>query len=245
MSGETNKVCSTGSSRATLSETCFIPSPCTLLDNPAGCEFAWCFERDCPATYNALYSTGYLLATTAPKLVDGIPTMIQEDLKSWLFRIALIQTIPYLATFIVLFIVLMVTNVILIEVGILLILLIIILTMLAVLWMIQYSSNVVYTVETNIRSKINENWKNNPQLPGQLLLTLFEPDTVACYTCGCSGCRCGFTEDDPQIEQHLLEYYRQLGEDIANGTIVHESDLSEESPTNSEIQLTQQDIITI
>lgn len=238
-------------------ETCFIPSPCTLLDNPVDCQFAWCAERNCPVTYNALYSTGYLLATTAPKLTDGIPTMIQEDLKSWLFRIALIQTIPYLATFIVLFIALMASGVILVEVGIFLILLIIILTMLAVLWMIQDSSDVVYTLETNIRSKINENWKNNPDFARKLIYTLFEPDTVACYECSCTGCHCIALGNNciceptetAQVEADLREYYRQLGADIANGTIIHESDYSEEddNPDDSsdQSQHTQNNVIII
>lgn len=185
-------------------ETCLVPNPCTLFDSPPGCTLGWCFDRNLPVTYNALYSSGYVVATAAPKLVADIPTMIENDLTSWLFRIALIQTIPYVATFIVLFIALMVTKVILFEVGIMLILLILFLTTICILWMLQDSSNVVYTLEDNIISKINENWANNPQLPRQLYDALFNPNSIACYTCPF-----GATEEN--VDQDLLESYRQFG----------------------------------
>ena len=189
--------------------TCFVPDPCTLLNTPPfACSFKWCVERNRPITYNALYSTGYVVATAVPKMVDGIPTMIQNDLESWLFRIALIQTVPYVATFIVLFIVLMVTKVILFEVGIMLILLIILLTIICILWMLQDSSNVISTLETNISSKLNENWNNNPQFSTELSDALFNPDSIACY------CKLGQSEEQQAIDQDLLESYRAYGSNV-------------------------------
>lgn len=182
-----------------------IPSPCVLFeDSLPGCEFEWCAIRNKPITVNSLYSLFFVVSNAIPVILHDVPDIIQTSISDLLFRLAIIQTIPYVTTFVILFIVLIITHVIAIEVGILLILLVFLLAIICVFWMVEDSSNTIYTLDDQTRALISNNLKSNQTaIIRNIGETLITPDQIACTPC---------SSNDILLEDEiLLEEYVKIG----------------------------------
>jgi hypothetical protein len=186
-----------------------IPNPSTFLGNLdyAGCNGDWCFINNAPISFNSLYSTIYSLGIYTPFLLEGIPDIVQNDLSSWSFKITIIESLPYIITFVLLFIVLMVSNVLSYELGIILIILLLLLFTVCIIWIAQETSNVVNSLDTQVRAQIAANWDlYKVPIAVNLVESVFEPHTRQSYT---SAGSTGFNDNSEIIS--LKEKYHQLG----------------------------------
>jgi ABC-type transport system involved in cytochrome bd biosynthesis fused ATPase/permease subunit len=154
-----------------------------------------------------LYTIGYITQQYVPFWIDGIGTILQDDLSSWLIRQVIISTVPYVVTFIALFIALMMLGVISVSVGIVLIISLLILTFICVTWILEDASDSVYQVETQVRNKISQNWETNKsQFFRYLTDAVINPDGLSCP----NGCPIA---QETIEDKELFEKYRQYGQD--------------------------------
>lgn len=158
-----------------------VPTPCEITGNPPGCLFVWCFERNNTVNYNSLYTIGYITRQYVPIFIDGVSTLVQDDLSSWITREVIISTVPYVLTFITLFITLMIVNVISIPIGIVLIISIIALTAASVTWILEDTDDVITSLNNKIRGKLTQNFDENKTEFFELLVeAVVNPDSIAC-----------------------------------------------------------------
>ncbi len=188
-----------------------VPTPCSLAGNPPGCLYTWCnFLRNRPVSNNSLYNIGYITQQYIPIWVNGIGSILQDDLSSWLTRQVIINTVPYVVTFIALFITLMILDVISVAVGIVLIISLLIITIVCVTWILEDASDSVYQVVNQVENKIIENWETNKSRFFRYLTeAIINPDGLSCPN------GCPVTEEIIKDEE-LFEKYRQYGEDITD-----------------------------
>lgn len=226
-----------------------VPSPCSLIGltglELGECQLSdWCGARkEQPMTLNNIYSAGFVLVDNVPVVFAGTPEIIQNEVSSWYFRTLIIQTIPYVAVFIILFITLMITGVISVWVGLLLIVSLIVLVIVTIFWIRQELSNTVSTISTQLNDQINANWAVHGTAIGEQLNTALSVnvETLACTGTGtfpcfapsplfpgctaaaspfCTGCIrpsffCGDTAGSASIEQ-LREQYDQERAKVTN-----------------------------
>ena len=113
--------------------------------------------------FNTLFATAQAAAESFPLVIDGIGTTVQDELTKLFYRVAIVQGIPYLVVFIVLFIVLMRSNVISTAVGIMLIMFIIVMTVIGIAFILFYTEDVVDNVVTNIQNGVYANLAANKE----------------------------------------------------------------------------------
>jgi hypothetical protein len=124
---------------------------------------------------------GYLILNGIPTLTNNIPTIVENNVGSLLFRLAVIQTLPYVFTFLVLFIVLIAVGTVSFITGFLLMILIVLLAIVAVAWMTWDTTDSTSSTFAQIRTQFNQNISNNSQAIGQAVFTaLTNPDALAC-----------------------------------------------------------------
>lgn len=162
-----------------------VPDPCQLIgDADASCFDIWCNLRCNNVTNDSLYSVGYILASSFPIVVQGIPDILESDLSTWLFQVAIMIVIPYVTTFIVLFLILMGAEIISASVGLLLMVLVVILAMVSVFWIVNSTSDVVHTIVNSIQTQVQSNIVNNKDsISRDLFFAVTSPDTIACRQC--------------------------------------------------------------
>ena len=168
-----------------------VPNPCTLRGNPPlGCECEWCFQRCRPVSINQAYSLGMLINNYAPIILSGVGEVIGNEAGTFYIRSSLIETLPYFATLIALFIVLMVTDVLSVSAGVLLIILLVLLIVISVSWEAQDIQDTATNITNQVQATIDTNWNNNSvQIEQDLLLLIDNPDALSCTGYAyCSGC---------------------------------------------------------
>lgn len=206
-------------------------SPCTFIGNPLDCDCEWCHERCQFVNLNQIYTFSALAAHYVPILFAGAPSVVGTDVSIWLFWRSIIEAIPYTATLIVLFIVLIITKVISIEVGILLIVLLALLVIICVAWATQDVAGVANGALVNVNNIFNQNWEaNKDDIEDDVRLAILNPDELACT--GYTGLFC-FLPSCPHVcpsapisliasvaeltnktefdDEELMEQYRQEG----------------------------------
>lgn len=178
-----------------------VPNPCALAGLTGTelgiCEASWCglgpfFGEKCQCvSANSLWSLGFIILTGIPTLTNDIPTIVENNVGSWLFRMAVIITLPYVLTFIVLFIVLIANGTISGITGIVLMTLVILLAIIAVAWMVSDTTDTTSSTLAQIRTQFNQNVANNSQAIGQAVLeALRDPDGLACTGACTTGQPC-------------------------------------------------------
>jgi hypothetical protein len=157
-----------------------VPDFCKVNDIP----FQPCvFIKAAPVTFENLYSTIYMGTQAVPLITEGIPTKIQDDLTWLFFRIAFVQTLPYIIMFAVLFIVMMRARLVSFDVGIMMIVLIVVLAVISVAWILFYVDNVIVDLISQVGTMLTDNWnKNKAQIGCNLYEAWIDPAYVACKT---------------------------------------------------------------
>lgn len=181
-----------------------VPNPCTLRGSPPlGCECEWGLQRCRPVSINQAYSLGMLINNYAPIILSGVGEVIGNEAGTFYIRSSLIETLPYFATLIALFIVLMVTNVLSVSAGVLLIVLLVLLIIISVSWEAQDIQDTATNITNQVQATIDTNWNNNSvQIEQDLLLLIDNPDALSCtgynYCTGCFFPSCQVTCPGPQ-----------------------------------------------
>ena len=131
--------------------------------------------------FDTFYTISYTLFDAVPLLINGVGTVVQDELTKLFYRVAIVQALPYLVVFIVMFIVLMRSNVISTAIGIMLIMFIIVMTIIGVAFILFYTEDVVENISTQVMATINTNFINNgPAIQSALFQAWIDPSSAQC-----------------------------------------------------------------
>ena len=180
-----------------------VPDICVQLGSTGD----FCQSEKCQSlSVDQAYTFGYVAVKEAPLLIQGIPNMIQSDVTWYLFRLAIIQALPYVITFIVLFAVLMRSKAISIEAGILLIVLVLVITIVCLVWLAYDTINVVDTIMSQTKTKVLDNWDiYKDQIECDLTQAIIDTDGIKCdgLPCGPGGDDMDETQIDNRLEPNI------------------------------------------
>ena len=169
-----------------------VPEICTFTSSPAVCENI----KPATPTYEELYAGLYISGLMVPNLVVGVQDNISTQLSSLIVTSEIVRTLPYLITFIILFIILIRTRVLTFDIGVLLIVLILVLTGLTIFFVTQQTASSLEDIINSTQQILIDNWNNNSdQFRCNLEFALLFPFDITCKT----------------SDAQLAEKYRQLG----------------------------------
>lgn len=164
-----------------------VPNPCTVVSDPesqALCTDVWCDIKDDPISYNSVYSTSYLATQYLPFLFLGVTNVVEDDLTWYLFKTSFLQALPYLLTFLVLFVVLGYTGVLNWDITILLMVMLTALTLICIILIAQSAVDIVYQVRNDVMAQVNANLDlYGDDIAIILGLSAFAPDFFQDYIC--------------------------------------------------------------
>lgn len=139
---------------------------CSYFD---GCGTCTALKRD-NLTIGGAYGLAAGAYAAVPIVLGDLPRVTQNEVSGLYFRTTLAQLLPWVATTIVITLVLMRTRKISNVSGVLLIVFIVLVAIISLSWVIHDSENVVARLETQYRENITTNINNNRVLLEELLL---------------------------------------------------------------------------
>lgn len=158
-----------------------IESPCQVLGSPAGCDFFWDQVKTIPVPFESLYSGIYSTVYQTPYLLQGLQEEVQNDLSSLAFRLAIIQSIPYVLIVTVIILILAFQRTISPLTAITLFIILLVFVGIMILWLTELTLNVVSNLYNTTTDIFNENWdRYGSEFVTNTIAALFNPEGAAC-----------------------------------------------------------------
>ncbi len=164
-----------------MSDTCTanlcIPDFCDFFGGPPDCGLITVI----PISIDQIYILLYMAGLQIPLLVQNLPGAIETAFYNGLLKIVIIWSLPYVISLILLFMILVRTQTITFESGLLLIVLLVVVDIISIFWVTQEIVNIGQKAFTRSKTIIQQNWINNEnQIKCDISSTIFCPN---CSTC--------------------------------------------------------------